>query len=122
MLITLLSKTYEMAKRGCSVDELINHIQSEHYVNKKTAKNLTSMYLELFSDENKRSWNDTKEIGFEDFCREEWTVGWKGVCDWHTKRGWSYPCSAEASLTFTVRDKEKLHSHLSSDVRRIRFY
>ena len=74
VLITLMSKTHEMAKNGCSADELIDHIQREHYLNKKTAKDLTSMYLELFSDENKRSWNNAKEASFEEFCEEEWTV------------------------------------------------
>ena len=117
VLITLMSKTHEMAKNGCLADELTNHIQSEHYINKKTAKDLASMYLELFSDENQRSWNAAKEAGFEEFCKEEWTVEWDGQCDWHTKHGGSFPCSAEASLTFTVRDKERLHSHLSSELR-----
>lgn len=114
VLVTLMSKTHEIARRGCSADELMNHIQSEHCVNKKTAKDLAFMYLEVFSDENKRSWNDAKEIGFEEFCKEEWTIEWDGSCDWRTKHGGSYPCSAQASLTFTVQNRELLHSHLSS--------
>ena len=117
VLITLMSKTHEKAKKGCSADELTNYIQSEHCINRKTAKDLTSMYLELFSDENKQSWDEAKEAGFEEFCQEDWTVEWDGRCDWHTKHGGSYPCSAEASLTFSVRDKEQLHSHLSSELK-----
>lgn len=116
VLVTLMSKTHEMARKGFSADELTKHIQSEHYVNKKTAKDLTSMYLDLFCDENKRSWDDASETGFEEFCKEKWTVEWDGRCDWHTKHGGCYPCSAEASLTFTVRDKELLHSHLSLEL------
>ncbi len=117
VLITLMSKTHEMARKGSSADELTKHIQSEHFVNKNTAKNLTSMYLELFSDENRNSWNAAKEAGFEEFCKEEWTIEWDGRCDWHTKHGGSYPCSANARLTITVRDITKLHSHLSSELK-----
>ena len=116
VLVTLLSKTHELARKGCSADELIGHIQSEHFVNKKTATSLASMYLELFSEENQKSWNDAKEVGFEEFCDEEWTVDWNGSSEWRTKRGGSFPCSANATLTFTVRDKEKLHEHLSIEL------
>ena len=117
ILITLMSKTHEMAIKGCSSDELIDHIQSEHYVNRKVAKDLTSMYLKLFSEENRRSWNDAEEVGFEEFCKEEWAIEWNGRCDWHTKHGGSYPCSAEASLTIAVRDIEKLYNHLSLELK-----
>lgn len=117
VLITLMSKTHEKAKKGCSVDELTDYIQLEHCVNKKTAKDLASMYLNLFSDENKQSWDDAKEAGFEEFCKEDWVVEWDGRYDWHTKHGGSYPCSAEASLTFSVRDKEQLRSHLSAELK-----
>ena len=41
------------------------------------------MYLELFSDENKKSWDDAKETGFDEFCDGEWTIEWDGRCDWH---------------------------------------
>ena len=118
ILITLMSKTHEMVIKGCSADELVDHIQSEHYVNKKVAKDLTSMYLELFNDKNRRSWNDAEEVGFEEFCKQEWTIEWNGGCDWHTKHGGSYPCSAEASITIAVRDIEKLHNHLSLELKR----
>jgi hypothetical protein len=117
VLITLMSKTHEMAGKGSSADELINHIQSEHFVNKKTAKDLTAMYLELFSDENRKSWDNAKEAGFREFCKKEWIIRWEGRCDWHVKHGGSFPCSAYASLTITVRDKKKLHSHLSSELK-----
>lgn len=117
VLITLMTKTHEMARKGCSADELMTHIQSEHFVNKKIAKDLTSIYLGLFSDENKRSWNDAQEAGVKEFCQEEWTIEWRGRCDWHTKHGMSYPCTAYASLTVSVQDIEKLHSHLSSELK-----
>ena len=76
VLVTLMTKTHEMARTGSSVDELVSHIQSEHCLNKKTAKDIASMYLELFNDENKKVWKEATEVGF-------------------------YPCSAEACLTFT---------------------
>ena len=117
VMITLMSGTHEMARNGCSADEMINHIQSEHFVNKKAAKDLTFLYLALFNDENKKSWNDAKEAGFEEFCRNEWTVEWNGRCDWHIKHGGSFPCSAEGSLTFAVENPDKLHNHLYSELK-----
>lgn len=117
VLITLMSKTHEIARKGSSVDEIVSHIQSEHYLNKKTARDIASMYIDLFNDDNKKSWNEAKEAGFEEFCKCEWTVEWDGRCDWHTKHGGSYPCSAEASLTFAVGDKKKLHSHLAAELK-----
>ena len=117
VLMTLLSKTHEMAEKGCTADELICYIQSEHDVLKKTARDLALMYQELFSDENRKSWNDAREAGFEAFCEEEWTIEWDGSCEWHTKHGGSYPCIAEVSFAFTVQDKEKLRSHLSSELK-----
>lgn len=117
VLITLMSKTHEKARRGCSDAELINHIQTEHYVNRKTAKELAFMYLELFSEGNRKQWNDAKDAGFEEFCKKEWTVEWHGHCLWYTKRGGSYPCFAEATLTIAVEDKDSLREHLSSELK-----
>ena len=118
VLVTLMSKTHEMARKGSSADEIVSHIQSEHCLNKKAAKDIASVYLELFNDENKKSWKKAKELGFEEFCKSEWTIEWDGRCDWHTKHGGSYPCSAEASLTFAVGDKKKLHDHLGSELKK----
>ena len=112
VLITLMSKTHELARKECSEEELIDYIQSEHFVNKKTAKDLAGLYLALFSDENTKMWDEAEENGFDAFCQEEWTVEWAGSCDWQR-----YPCNAEATLVFTVGDREKLHSHLSKELR-----
>ena len=117
VLITLMSKTHEMANKGFSVDEIVSHIQSEHFLDKKTAKDIAAMYLELFNTENKKLWKSAKEIGFDEFCGKEWTVEWDGRCNWYTKHGGSYPCSAEAILTFSVKNKKKLHSHLASELK-----
>ncbi|MBQ8947669.1 MAG: hypothetical protein IJ058_12810 [Lachnospiraceae bacterium] len=117
VLVTLMSKTHEMARKGASTDEIVSHIQSEHCLNKKTAKDIASMYMGLFNDENKKSWKEAKDAGFEKFCEFEWTIEWDGRCDWHTKHGGSYPCIADASLTFAVGDKQKLHSHLKSELK-----
>ena len=117
VLVTLLSKTHEMARKGSSADEITKFIQSEHCLNKKAARDIASMYLELFNEENKTSWKEAKEVGFKEFCKSEWTVEWDGRCDWHTKHGGSYPCSAEARLTFLVRDNNKLHDHLKSELK-----
>ena len=117
VLVTLMSKTHEMARKGASTNAIISHIQSEHCLNKKAAKDIASMYLEVFNDENKKSWKEAKEAGFGKLCESEWTIEWDGRCDWHTKHGGSYPCSADASLTFAVGDKQKLHSHLKSELK-----
>ncbi|MBQ9307713.1 MAG: hypothetical protein IJ229_07300, partial [Clostridia bacterium] len=116
VLVTLMSKTHEMAKEGCDEDKLTDHIQSEHCVNKKTAKDLASMYLDLFSEANMKSWDDAAESGFEEFCDYEWTIEWDGDSEWHSKHG-SYPCHASASLTFQVQDAQLLHNHLSVELR-----
>ena len=118
VLVTLMSKTHEMAKNGSSDEEIVSHIQNEHCLNKKASKDIASMYLELFNDENKRSWKEAKEVGFEEFCKSDWTIEWDGRCDWHTKHGGSYPCSADAGLTFSVKDKKKLHAHLASELKK----
>ena len=117
VLVTLMTKTHEMARKGSSADEIVCHIQSEHCLNKKVAKDIAAMYLELFNDANKKAWKEAKEAGFEEFCESEWTIEWDGRCDWHTKHGGSYPCSADACLTFTIGDKKKLHNHLSSELK-----
>lgn len=118
VLVTLMSNTHEMARKGTSIDEIVSHIQSEHFLNLKTAKDIASMYLKLFNDENQKSWKEANEIGFEEFCKSEWTIEWDGRCDWHTKHGGSYPCSAEASLTFVVNDKKELYTHLASELKK----
>ena len=117
VLITLMSKTHEKAKKGCTEDELISYIQAEHFVNKKTAKELAALYLVLFSEENQESWDEAQEEGFEEFCEEEWTVEWSGYCDWRAKNFRNVPCNASAELTFAVEDEGKLHSHLESKLK-----
>ena len=117
VMVTLMSGSHELVQEGRSVDEITDHIQAEHCLNKKTAGNLATVYLELFSDENRESWSKAAEAGFDEFCEGEWSVEWDGRCDWNTKHGGSYPCTAEASLTFSVTDKEKLHDHLSEKLK-----
>lgn len=113
VLVTMMSKTHEMARNGCSADDIIKHFQSEHFLNKKTAKEMASLYLELFSEDNKQAWNDAKEIGFAEFCKKEWTIEWGGCCEWYAKHNASYLCNAKACLTFEVQDKRRLRRHLS---------
>lgn len=117
VLVTLMSGAHEMARRGCSADELVGHIRSEHFVDERTAADMASMYLDLFSGENQRTWDEASEVGFREFCQREWTVEWWGESDWHTKHGGSFPCSARASLTFAVQDEKMLHDHLSAELR-----
>ena len=117
VLVTLMSNSHEMARKGCSSVELADHIQTENLVTEKAAKDLASMYLELFSEQNEKTWDDAKELGFKEFCEQEWTVEWEDMCDWHTKHGASYSCSAYATLIFAVRDAEKLHDYLSSQLK-----
>ena len=47
VLVTLMSKTHEIAKNGSSDEEIVSHIQNEHCLNKKASKDIASMYLEL---------------------------------------------------------------------------
>ncbi|XME04315.1 hypothetical protein QYZ88_009100 [Lachnospiraceae bacterium C1.1] len=64
-------KTHEIVWKGSSADEIVSHIQSEHCLNKKAAKDIAPMYLELFNDENKKSWKEARWIGCEAyfFCQ-----------------------------------------------------
>ena len=71
VLITLMSKTHEMAQKSCSAEAIVTHIQAEHFVNKTVAKELAAMYLNLFDDANKKSWNAAKESGFKEFCKKK---------------------------------------------------
>ena len=93
VMVTLMSGSHELVQEGRSVDEITDHIQAEHCLNKKTAGNLATVYLELFSDENRESWSKAAEAGFDEFCEGEWSVEWDGRCDWNTKHGGSYPCT-----------------------------
>ena len=49
--------------------------------------------------------------------KKEWMIEWIGRCEWHTKHGASYPCRAEANLSFVVKNSKQLHSHLSSELK-----
>ena len=116
VLVTLLSETHGLARKMESTETITAYIQSEHYLNKKAARQLADMYLSLFSSKNEEDWDKAKESGFKEFCEKQWTIEWDGSCVWHTKHGITYPCSADAVLEFVVADEGRLHDHLRDEL------
>ncbi|MBR1470976.1 MAG: hypothetical protein IJ600_04965 [Lachnospiraceae bacterium] len=116
IMVTLMSGIHKLAKKGEDTSLIVDHIQAEHDIKKATAQKLADMYLEVFSAANQNDWKKAENKGFKEFCQGVWTVEWEGGCDWHTKHGGCYPCSAKVTLVFSIRDVSMLRKHLKTEL------
>ncbi|MBR3306117.1 MAG: hypothetical protein IKI75_02530 [Lachnospiraceae bacterium] len=117
VLVTLMSGTHELARKGRDKSVIVAHIQLEHDIKKATAQKLADMYLNIFSSENKKALKKAENAGFKEFCKSVWTIEWDGICEWYAKHSCHYTCRANATLEISVEKEGLLKKHLNSELK-----
>ena len=71
---------------------------------------LASVYQEVFSDENKKNWEDNKNSGLKAFLEQKLSVVWDGSSTWECDTGFVY-CYYNAKIKVAPL-KDKLNTSL----------
>lgn len=111
ILLTLLTQVHLKAKDFTDPKVLGKYIQKSCCLNKGMADFLASIYAEVFSTENQEEWGKKAGMGFDDFCRQEWTLSWNGDCEWRC-RGGSMDCICSATATIKIVDTQQIGNEL----------
>ena len=94
-------------KKNVEYNDLYSYIKDNCLLNEEIVSDMTNIFLEVFSNENKKEYEKDKEDGFNEFCNMEHKIEWEGFTRWYTN-GVHLDCSFKANFSFKIVDKEKL--------------
>lgn len=95
------------SKKNIVYDDIFTYIKNTCLLNEETTADMTSIFMEVFSDEHKKEYEDKKENGFNEFCKKTYKVSWNGFKRWYTQSVY-VDCFFKAKFAFKVIDKEKV--------------
>ena len=96
-------------KKKVGYDALYSYIKDNCLLNEEICADMANIFLEVFSNDNKKEYEDNKENGFEEFCNKEHQIEWKGFTRWYCD-GVHVDCSFKANISFKIADKEKVRN------------
>lgn len=111
VLLTLLSGIHVKASQLDDSTGLGKEIQKSCCLNQKMSDFLASIYVEVFSPENKNEWQEKAGSGLKEFCGKEWTLAWEGECKW-TYDGGHVDCTGSAKVTLKVASPQQVGEDL----------
>lgn len=88
-------------------EEVIKKIQDTCYFKKSMAEKLADIYLELFSDENEKEWEERSYSGWREFQKNEHGLLWEGDAVWDCGTG-TVDCCYEATIVIRCDEEEKM--------------
>ena len=95
------------SKKKVEYNDLYSYIKDSCFLNEEITLDMTSIFLEVFSNENKKEYENDKENGFEKFCNNDHKIEWEGFTRWYTNCV-HLDCNFKANFSFKIVDKEKL--------------
>jgi hypothetical protein len=111
VLLTLLSGIHVKASQLDDSTGLGKEIQKSCCLNQKMSDFLASIYVEVFSPENKNEWQEKAGSGLKEFCGKEWTVAWEGESKWIYDGG-HVDCTGSAKVTLKVASPQQVGEDL----------
>ncbi len=87
LLLTLLLRIPEAARRTEHASDLSDLIRERCGFLKKHADFLAGIYMELYSEENKKQWKKSKGSGLAEFMKSTLNVQWEGYAFWEYGSG-----------------------------------
>lgn len=83
---------------------LSKQIQHECSLNKKMSDRLSTIFLSLYSDSNRKEWNDRKCEGLKQFLSDDFTFTWEGFATWEPGSGY-VDCHYNAEIVLKTLEK-----------------
>ena len=76
--------------RSKSIQKISSVLKENCCLSDTISGELASVYQEVFSDENKKSWEDNKNSGLKLFLEQKLSVVWDGSSTWECDTGFVY--------------------------------
>lgn len=84
--------------------DLSKRIQKECSLNKQMADRLAGIFLSVYSESNRREWENKNQEGLKQFLTEAFTCTWEGFAVWNEGNG-SVDCYYKAEVILNPTDK-----------------
>lgn len=97
ILCFLANGMLDHVSRDSDFAELSEQIQKECGFNKKMADWVTSIFVQLYSQDNEEEWENRALEGLESFRQEEFVCTWEGYAYWYAGGG-GVDCHYEAEI------------------------
>lgn len=117
ILYFLVNGLLEYIDEDCTVEELSERIQKDCSFNKKMTDRLTTIFLSLYSLQNREEWKSMDLQGLEQFKKEEFSLSWKGFAVWRYSSG-SVSCHYEADITLKPTPSIVVDPELAEQLRK----
>lgn len=96
--------------RSKSIQKISSVLKENCCLSDAISDELASVYQEVFSDENKKNWEDNKNSGLKAFLEQKLSVVWDGSSTWECDTGFVY-CYYNAKIKVAPL-KDKLNTSL----------
>ncbi len=100
--------------RSKSIQKISSVLKENCCLSDTISGELASVYQEVFSDENKKSWEDNKNSGLDYFLEMELDISWEGDSTWECSQG-SEDCHYSAEIKVAPL-KDSLNTSLIDDL------
>lgn len=112
VLSSLLAEVPSLLLKGRSksIQKISSVLKENCCLSDTISGELASVYQEVFSDENKKSWEDNKNSGLDYFFEMELDISWEGDSTWECSQG-SEDCHYSAEIKVAPL-KDKLNTSL----------
>ena len=100
--------------RSKSIQKISSVLKENFCLSDTISGELASVYQEVFSDENKKSWEDNKNSGLDYFLEMELDISWEGDSTWECSQG-AENCHYSAEIKVAPL-KDSLNTSLIDDL------
>ena len=116
VLSSLLAEVPSLLLKGRSksIQKISSVLNENCCLSDTISGELASVYQEVFSDENKKSWEDNKNSGLDYFLEMELDISWEGDSTWECSQG-SEDCHYSAEIKVAPL-KDSLNTSLIDDL------
>ena len=99
-------------KKNVGYDDLYSYIKDNCLLNEKICVDMANIFLEVFSNDNKKEYEDKKEKGFNEFCSYIHKIPLHGHDIWQKDMLYVI-CNFWGSFSFKVANKNRLKNEIS---------
>ena len=117
ILYFLVSDLTEEARNGTGHETLSKTIRKQCCFNKEMSDALATIFLTLFSADNKQAWKDKDLEGWKQFLKDEFPFSWRGFSKWDYGTG-TVSCHYEAEITVRPTEHVEIDSVLAKALKR----
>lgn len=117
ILYFLVSGLISQIDKAVSFEDMSRKVQKECSFNKKMADELATIFLSLYSMENRREWESMDLQGMERFKSQEFACEWKGFATWDPGPV-SIDCNYEATIVLMPKDSLVVDDNLAKKLKK----